>query len=113
VGKVKKALYANGTEALEDFLGFDLNECYDEKVVEEQLEDIAAQMPDDIQVEFYRKYVPNDTYVNDDGDIATICEEHGGYVAYIEPKSVKIGRHDTRAEVVHELTSRGFYESER
>ena len=111
--ELKRELFMSGREGLEDFLGFDLPDDYDKDVVENQLEDIGAQMPDEEQVAFYLKYVPNNTYVNDDGQIATICKEQNQYVAYVEPSSNKVGPFDFRDEIVHELTVRGFYESER
>lgn len=111
--RLKRELFMNSREALEDFLGFELPDDYDKDTVEGQLEDVGAQMPDEEQVLFYVKYVPNDTYVNDDGSIATITEENCQYVAYVEPESNKIGPCNCRDEIVHKLTTAGFYETER
>lgn len=111
--RLKRELFMNGREGLEDFLGFELPDDYDKDTVENQLEDIGAQMPDEEQVAFYLKYVPNDHYVNDEGSMATIVEEKCAYVAYIEPESNKIGPCDCRDEIVHKLTTAGYYEAER
>lgn len=110
---LKRELFMSGRDGLEDFLGFELQDDYDKDTVENELEDIGAQMPDEIQVEFYLKYVPNDNYVNDDGYTATICKQNNQYVAYVEPSSNKIGPFDFRDQIVHDLTVRGFYEVER
>ena len=111
--ELKTELFMNGTEAIEDFLGFTIPKSLEKINIEKELDNIAAQMPDDIQAKFYIKYVPNDTYVNDAGSIATITKERSQYVAYIEPNSAKIGPFDYRDEIVHELTTIGFYEEER
>ena len=111
--ELKRQLFMNGREGLEDFLGFELPDDYDKDTVENELEDIGAQMPDEEQIAFYLKYVPNNNYVNDEGSAATICEEACEYVAYIEPESAKIGPFEFRDQLVHELTIRGFYEEER
>ena len=110
--ELKRELFMNGTEALTDFLGFDIPENLEKDSIEKELDDIATQMPDDIQVKFYVKYVPNNSYVNDAGSIATVTKEMNQYVAYIEPDSKKIGPFDFRDEIIHELSARGFYEEE-
>ena len=110
--ELKRELFMNGTEALSDFLGFEVPENLEKDSIEKELDDIAAQMPDDIQVKFYTKYVPNNSYVNDVGSIATITKEMNQYVAYVEPDSEKIGPFDFRDEIIHELSTRGFYEEE-
>ena len=109
---LKTELFMNGTEALNDFLGFDIPENLEKDSIEKELDGIAALMPDDIQVKFYTKYVPNNEYINDAGSIATITKEMNQYVAYIEPNSDKIGPFDFRDEIIHELFTRGFYEEE-
>lgn len=110
--ELKTELFKNGTEALSDFLGFDVPENLEKDSIEKELDDVAAQMPDDIQVKFYTKYVPNNEYINDAGSIATITKEMNQYVAYIEPNSDKIGPFDFRDEIIRELSTRGFYEEE-
>lgn len=110
--ELKTELFKNGTEALSDFLGFDVPENLEKDSIEKELDDVAVQMPDDIQVKFYTKYVPNNEYINDAGSIATITKEMNQYVAYIEPNSDKIGPFDFRDEIIHELFTRGFYEEE-
>ncbi len=110
--ELKTELFMNGAEALSDFLGFDVPENLEKDSIEKELDDVAAQMPDDIQVKFYAKYVPNNTYVNNAGSIATITKEMNQYVAYIEPNSDKIGPFDFRDEIIHELSTKGFYEKE-
>lgn len=110
--ELKKELFMNGTDALNNFLGFTLPENTDKDAIEKELDEIKSQMPDDIQVKFYIKYVPNNSYVNDAGSIATITKEMNQYVAYIEPDDEKIGPFDFRDEIIHELSTRGFYEEE-
>lgn len=110
--ELKQELFMNGTDALNDFLGFTIPENIEKDTIEKELDEIASQMPDDIQIKFYIKYVPNNSYVNDTGSMATITKEMNQYVAYIEPNSDKIGPFDFRDEIVHELSIRGFYEEE-
>ena len=110
--ELKKELFMNGTDALNDFLGFTLPENTEKDTIEKELDEIKSQMPDDIQVKFYTKYVPNNSYVNDADSLATITKEMNQYVAYVEPDSEKIGPFDFRDEIIHELSTRGFYEEE-
>lgn len=110
--ELKKELFMNGADAIDDFLGFTLPENTDKDTIEKLLDETKSQMPDDIQVKFYTKYVPNNSYVNDTGFIATITKEMNQYVAYIEPDSEKIGPFDFRDEIIYELSTRGFYEEE-
>lgn len=111
--ELKRELFMHGTNALEDFLGFSISDNDDKDTIENKLEDISSQMPDDIMAKFYIKYVPNNTFVNDAGSIATITKEMNQYIAYVEPDSAKIGPFDFRDEIVQALTTRGFYEEER
>lgn len=110
--ELKQELFMNGTNALEDFLGFTISENTEKDTIENELDEIKSQMPDDVQIKFYIKYVPNNSYANDTGSIATITKEMNQYVAYIEPNSDKIGPFNFRDEIVHELSVRGFYEEE-
>lgn len=110
--ELKRELFMNSTDALNDFLGFTLPENTDKDAIEKELDEIKSQMPDDIQIKFYIKYVPNNSYVNDAGSIATITKEMNQYVAYIKPDGEKIGPYDFRDEIIHELYTRGFYEKE-
>lgn len=110
--ELKKELFMNGADAIDDFLGFTLQENTDKDTIEKLLNETKSQMPDDIQVKFYTKYVPNNSYVNDADSIATITKEMNQYIAYVEPDSEKIGPFDFRDEIIHELSTRGFYEEE-
>ena len=110
--ELKRELFMNGADAIDDFLGFTLQENTDKDTIEKLLNETKSQMPDDIQVKFYTKYVPNNSYVNDADSIATITKEMNQYVAYVEPDSEKIGPFDFRDEIIHELSTRGFYEEE-
>lgn len=110
--ELKKELFINGTDALNDFLGFTLPENTEKDTIENELNEIKSQMPNEIQIEFYIKYVPNNSYVNDAGSIATITKEMNQYVAYVEPDGEKIGPYDFRDEIIHELFIRNFYEEE-
>lgn len=110
--ELKRELFMNSADTIDDFLGFTLPENTDKDTIEKLLDETKLQMPDDIQVKFYTKYVPNNSYVNDTGSIATITKEMNQYVAYVEPDSEKIGPFDFRDEIIHELSARGFYEEE-
>lgn len=55
--ELKKELFMNGREGLEDFLDFELPDDFDKDVVENQLNKIKEQMPQDILIIFYKKYV--------------------------------------------------------
>lgn len=55
--ELKKELFMNGREGLEDFLDFELPDDFDKDVVENQLNEIKEQMPQDILIIFYKKYV--------------------------------------------------------
>lgn len=54
---LKTELFMNGIDALEDFLGHKLPDTYDKDVCDNECDEIIAQMPDDIFMEFYNKYV--------------------------------------------------------
>ena len=110
--ELKQELFMNGTDAINNFLGFTIPENTEKDTIENELDEIKSQMPDDVLIKFYIKYVPNNSYVNDTGSMATITKEMNQYVAYIKPNSDKIGPFDFRDEIVHELSTRGFYEEE-
>lgn len=90
--ELKRELFMNGADAIDDFLGFTLPENTDKDTIEKELDEIKSQMPDDTQIKFYIKYVPNNSYVNDAGSIATITKEMNQYVAYVEPDNEKLDR---------------------
>ena len=58
--ELKSALFMYGNEALEDFTDMDLSKYDDKDTIENILDEIAAQMPDEEQRQFYIKYVKND-----------------------------------------------------
>lgn len=55
--ELKTSLFTGGKESLEDFLGIAVSSYEDKATVDHLLDDIASQMPDDIMLKFYRKYV--------------------------------------------------------
>lgn len=54
---LKRELFMCGTEALEKFLGYELENDYDKDVVENRLDEVVAQMPNEELMEFYHSYV--------------------------------------------------------
>lgn len=53
----KSELFMHGTDALEDFADMDLSAFDDKDTIDSILDDVAAQMPDDDMMKFYRKYM--------------------------------------------------------
>ena len=53
--KLKKAIFDAGADAMEDFLGYELDFDSDEEM-EEAMEDVLEQMSEDIAFDFYKKY---------------------------------------------------------
>ena len=51
----KKNIFDGGADAMEDFLGYELEFDSDENMMA-SMNDVAAQMPDDELINFYRKY---------------------------------------------------------
>lgn len=55
IEELKTALFMGGTDAIDDFLGY---ECpYDDKdTIDNLFDEVIEQMPDDIFAEYYKKY---------------------------------------------------------
>ena len=53
---LKRELFMNGTEALEEFLGNDIDENLEKDSIENMLDEVAGQMPDEELYKFYSKY---------------------------------------------------------
>ena len=53
--ELKDAIIGNGTDAIDDFLGYELSQ-YDEKTIKDAMDDVLDQMPEDIALEFYNEY---------------------------------------------------------
>ena len=53
---LKQELFMNGTEALEEFLGNDIDENLEKDSIEKMLDEVAGQMPDEELYKFYSKY---------------------------------------------------------
>lgn len=53
--ELKDAIIGNGTDAIDDFLGYELNQ-YDERTIKEAMDDVLDQMPEDVVLEFYNEY---------------------------------------------------------
>lgn len=53
---LKQELFVYGAEALEDFIGTELDENLEKDSIEKMLDEIADQMPDEELYEFYSKY---------------------------------------------------------
>lgn len=57
--KLKKVLFAKEKNALKDFLGYEIPEDYNNKLINQELENVCIQMPDEYLDKFYEKYVLN------------------------------------------------------
>lgn len=53
---LKRELFMNGTEALEEFLDNDIDENLEKDSIENILDEVAGQMPDEELYKFYSKY---------------------------------------------------------
>lgn len=57
IEELKKALFMNGIEVLEDFTSMDLSNYDDKDVLDNLLDEIISQMPNEEILIFYKKYV--------------------------------------------------------
>ena len=55
--ELKTELFKNGMDALEDFAGMDLSNYDDKDTLDNILDDVLFQMPDEEVIKFYRKYL--------------------------------------------------------
>lgn len=54
--ELKKKLFMGGPDDIVNFLGFDYNPSWDYDMIENAMDDVYSQMPDEELEEFYRKY---------------------------------------------------------
>lgn len=57
---LKQALFMEGLEAIEDFLGYEINPEEDKDVTDLRMDEVLDQMPDEEFEAFYNKYVTNE-----------------------------------------------------
>lgn len=57
---LKQALFIEGLEAIEDFLGYEINPGEDKDVTDLRMDEVLDQMPDEEFEAFYNKYVVNE-----------------------------------------------------
>ncbi len=57
---LKQALFMEGLEAIEDFLGYEINPEEDKDVTDLRMDEVLDQMPDEEFETFYNKYVTNE-----------------------------------------------------
>lgn len=57
---LKRALFMEGLEAIEDFLGYEINPEEDKDVIDLRMDEVLDQMPDEEFETFYNKYVTNE-----------------------------------------------------
>lgn len=57
---LKRALFMEGLEAIEDFLGYEINPEEDKDVTDLRMDEVLDQMPDEEFETFYNKYVTNE-----------------------------------------------------
>lgn len=57
---LKQALFMEGLEAIEDFLGYEINSEEDKDVTDLRMDEVLDQMPDEEFETFYNKYVTNE-----------------------------------------------------
>lgn len=57
---LKQALFMEGLEAIEDFLGYEINPEEDKDVTDLRMDEVLGQMPDEEFEAFYNKYVVNE-----------------------------------------------------
>ena len=57
---LKQALFMEGLEAIEDFLGYEINPEEDKDVTDLRMDEVLDQMPDEEFEAFYNKYETNE-----------------------------------------------------
>lgn len=89
--KLKRELFMCGTDAIDDFLGFECTET-DKDVIDHMMDDIAGQMPDDILQEFYDKYCAKTSEIQDIKVIPLTEAERNYVYSHIPVLDEKTGR---------------------
>ena len=74
---LKKELFFYGTEAIEDFLGFEIPEGWDKDTIEAAMDEVWEQMPEEELNKFYEKYDLPVSF-NERADIELYDIEHEG-----------------------------------
>lgn len=57
--KLKNSIWDNGIFAIDDLLGYEVNINEDKDVIENRMDMVLDQMPKDIALQYYHKYVEN------------------------------------------------------
>lgn len=55
--ELKKELFMNGQEAIENFLGFEIDYDTEKDVIDSMIDEVAEQMPDEELEEYYNLYL--------------------------------------------------------
>ena len=53
---LKSAIFNHGVEAIDDLLGYEHNVNEDSATIENRMDEVLDQMPEDIALDFYHKY---------------------------------------------------------
>lgn len=54
--KLKKELFMEGDEALVDFLGFEFDQNWEKDTIENAIDEVYEQMPEEELEKFYKKF---------------------------------------------------------
>lgn len=54
--ELKNAIWDNGVEAIDDFLGYEHDVEEDKDTIENRMDEVLDQMPEEEVIEFYNKY---------------------------------------------------------
>lgn len=54
--ELKNAIWDNGVEAIDDFLGYEHDVEEDKDTIENRMDEVLDQMPEEEAMEFYNKY---------------------------------------------------------
>lgn len=54
--ELKNAIWDNGVEAIDDFLGYEHDVEEDKDTIENRMDEVLEQMPEEDAMEFYNKY---------------------------------------------------------
>lgn len=55
--ELKKELFMNGQEAIENFLGFEIDYDTEKDVIDSMMDEVAEQMPEEELEEYYNLYL--------------------------------------------------------
>ena len=54
--ELKQAIFDNGVEAIDDFLGYEHNTNEEKDTIENRMDEVLSQMPEEEFLAFYEKY---------------------------------------------------------